>query len=69
MADVWGLIPSQNGLIHIEIEIKTGTGRQSKAQKVWEKFIQNMGGIYIVAREPDQTINELKSLIQGIPTQ
>lgn len=67
MADLWGLIPTPNGLIHIEIEVKTGSARQSKDQKNWEKFINGMGGIYIVARDPIETEKRLKSLIQGIP--
>ncbi len=67
MADLYALFPCRFGLIHIEIEVKTGNARQSKDQKNWEKFIKNMGGHYFIAREVDQIENEMESLIQGIP--
>ena len=67
MADVWGIIPYKGHLVHVEIEIKTGNARQSKAQKAWEKFIKEMGGVYVLAREPDQTIADLRFQIYGTP--
>jgi hypothetical protein len=68
MADLYALFPSEFGLIHIEIEVKTGSARQSKDQKNWEKFIKGMGGIYIVARDAEETEKELERLIQGVPS-
>lgn len=67
MADLWGLYPTDYGLIHIEIEVKTGNARQNKDQKIWEQFITGMGGIYIVAREPEETKKRLESLLTKIP--
>lgn len=67
MADLWALYPSELGLIHLEIEIKTGKATQSKAQKVWEKFITSMGGFYIVAKDEIETERKLESLIRRIP--
>lgn len=67
MADLYCLIPSDYGLIHVEIEVKTGSARQSKDQKNWEKFINSMGGHYFVARELDDIEMKMESLIKGIP--
>jgi len=65
MADLWGLVPTHNGLIHIEIEVKTGSSRQSKVQKTWQKFIESMGGHYFVVRDDLTEIEEiLASLIK-----
>ena len=69
MADVWGLIPHNGQLIHIEIEVKTGNAKQSKDQKKWEKFITNLDGIYIVARNLEQTVAELRFQMYGTPKQ
>jgi len=65
MADMYGLIKTDNGLIHIEIEIKSGKGVQTKEQKVWQKFIESMNGLYIVGREPEQVENEVKEYLNA----
>jgi hypothetical protein len=67
MADVWGLIPHNGQLIHVEIEVKTGNAKQSRDQKKWEKFINNLDGIYIIARSVEQTVAELRFQIYGTP--
>ena len=47
-ADISGIIaPSGRRL---EIECKSGTGRQTEAQKAWQRMIEGMGGVYVVAR-------------------
>lgn len=43
------IIAVHNGR-HIEIECKTAVGRQSPAQKIHQKRIEQAGGIYILAR-------------------
>ena len=42
------------------IEAKTGSARQSEAQKRFEKAITSRGGIYIVARSVDDALKILK---------
>lgn len=34
----------------VAIEVKTATGRQSKAQQQWQQNVERAGGIYILAR-------------------
>lgn len=43
----------------IEIEFKIGADRQRKEQVVWETFISSLGGLYIVARNEHDTINQI----------
>jgi len=45
-ADLWAFV---NGL-HIEIEVKSPTGRQSKDQKNWQATVEKHGCVYILAR-------------------
>ena len=51
MADLWALVPSNLGLIHIEMEVKSGKSKQSPNQITWEKFIQSMGGLYVIVND------------------
>jgi len=60
MADLYALVDTVTGLIHVEIEIKSGQARQSKDQKKWQSRIELMGGLYILGRSSDQVIDELK---------
>ena len=60
MADLYLIVESKHGLIHIEIEIKSGKADQSPAQKHWQKVIESMGGLYILGRTSEQVISELK---------
>lgn len=48
--DIWGIV---NGGLHVEIEVKKEDGRQSKAQKNFERMIVRFGGLYILARSVD----------------
>jgi hypothetical protein len=50
-ADILGVKGPTGQLICIEI--KTGSARQSEAQKRFEKVITERGGIYVVARSVD----------------
>jgi hypothetical protein len=42
-----------------EIEFKTGNAKQQKNQKIWEKYISSLGGLYIVARNEHDTVNQV----------
>jgi len=44
----------------LEIEIKTGTGRQEEDQKSFALMIEKHGGIYILARSVEQALADLK---------
>lgn len=63
MADLYATLNTQYGLIHLEFEIKSGQARQSKDQKKWEKFINDMGGYYFVIncveKDTQKVLNEL----------
>jgi len=60
MADAYAIYSTKYGLIHIEIECKSGNAKQSKDQKNWQRFIESLGGIYILLRDVDNAISELK---------
>jgi hypothetical protein len=47
VADIIGILP--NG-IHLEIEVKTETGKQSADQAIHQKRVESLGGVYILAR-------------------
>ena len=49
-ADLSGILPDGRRL---EIEVKTVNGRQSTAQKNWQKMIEKFNGVYILARSVD----------------
>ena len=36
----------------LEVEVKSATGRQSKAQRAFQKMIEKFGGLYVLARGP-----------------
>lgn len=50
MADLTGLVSCGKRL---EIEVKAPEGRQSVEQKVWERVIVSLGGLYCLARSTD----------------
>lgn len=47
IADILGVLP---GGIHLEIEVKTAVGKQSPDQRVHQKRVEDLGGVYILAR-------------------
>lgn len=55
-ADITGIILMGRFGIRLEIECKTGSGKQREAQINYEKMIKSLGGIYIVAREDWKTV-------------
>ncbi len=48
---------------HIEIEIKTGSGRLSKHQQVHRDYVHRAGGIYIIARDVPADFDPLYQLL------
>lgn len=48
----------------IGIEVKTRTGRQSEAQKQWQRNCERAGGLYILARSVDDVRNRL--IMEGL---
>jgi hypothetical protein len=61
-ADVYGLLNSKLGLIHIEIEFKSGQAKQSKDQKNWQTFIEKNNGFYFLVRD-ENDIHLIKSAL------
>ena len=45
--DILGII---EGGTFLSIEVKSGKARQSKQQKIFQKMVTSLGGLYIVAR-------------------
>lgn len=45
--------------IRVEIEVKTDEGKQSPAQKAFQQRVEDLGGIYVLARSVDDVIREL----------
>jgi len=39
--------------IACQIEVKTPTGRQSQQQKYWQEAVEQRGGVYVLARDPN----------------
>lgn len=59
MADLGG-IAGPTGT-RVEIECKAGAGRQSEAQRNYERMIKKHGGIYILARSAEQAKSDLEA--------
>jgi hypothetical protein len=60
MADAYGLLKTQSGVIHLEFEFKTGKAVQTKEQKNWENFIVGMNGFFLVVRDEGQAVKQIK---------
>lgn len=65
MADCYALVPTKVGLIHVELEFKTGKAVLSKAQKNWRRFILSMNGIHVTVRNENEAVSELKGKLNG----
>lgn len=65
-ADISATIPIQtkNGLIglSVKIEVKFGKDKQSDAQKKYQKNIEAVGGIYMIAKNFDDFILEFREI-------
>lgn len=56
-ADVTGITPDGRRL---EIELKTESGKQREEQKNFEQMIRAAGGIYILARSPEEAMSKFR---------
>ena len=52
-SDILGCSPL--GGRFVAVEVKTGTGRQSAGQKRFQRAVEMRGGIYVLARCPEDT--------------
>lgn len=50
MADIGGVLSDGRCL---QVETKTATGRLREAQIAWREMVISMGGLYVLARSPD----------------
>lgn len=57
MADLSGILSDGRRL---EIEVKSATGRQSDAQKNYQRMIERFGGIYLVAHSLPEALAQLR---------
>ena len=57
-SDLYGFYKGQ----HIEIEIKTGSGRLSKAQQNWRDLCLTCGVKWCLARSVDDALNLIKEI-------
>ena len=51
-ADLSGIVraPSEVKGVRLEIEVKSATGKQTKEQAEWQKFIESWGGVYVLVK-------------------
>ena len=63
-ADITGIWKAYGGK-RIEIECKTGAAKQTKDQIAFQKMIEDMGGIYIIARSVDDVKHLVKMQFGG----
>ena len=65
MADAYAIHTSVHGMIHLEFEFKTGSAVQNPDQKIWESFIQVMGGFYLLIRDERQAVVDIKKYLKS----
>jgi len=66
-ADITGILRLPSGVgLRVEIEVKAGRDSQSEAQRVFERMITAHGGIYLIARDVEQTLAELRRIVDAL---
>lgn len=65
ISDVVGLVPTPHGARIIFIECKTRTGKQRLAQKNWQRAVEALGAVYVVARTGAQAV---EGVTRGLQT-
>ena len=68
MSDVYILVPTALGIMHIECECKTGQATLSKPQKKWRTLIESMGGHFILFHDKHELKKELEKCLTKFPT-
>lgn len=63
-ADLWAIVRREkDGIgIHVEIEVKSGQAQLGKRQVCFRNMILQMGGRYIICRDPLITAAELEAI-------
>jgi hypothetical protein len=56
-----------NHYIALAIEMKTKSGRQSDAQKEWQRFFEAAGGKYVIVRDYEEFKAVIKEYIRNVP--
>jgi hypothetical protein len=60
-ADIDGIVGPHGR--RLAIEVKAGRDKQSEAQRSFQKMIESHGGIYIIARDVEGALAELRGRI------
>lgn len=60
--DLTGLVVRGGVGARLEIEVKTGSGKLSKDQRLFRAMILSMGGYYIEARSVEQVLSEVEAI-------
>lgn len=55
--DISGIL---RGGRRVEIEVKTGTGKQRESQLRFQQMIEEYGGLYILARSVQDAVTEIQ---------
>jgi hypothetical protein len=63
MADAWGWLPLPEYTLIIEVEFKTGKAVQSPDQKKWQKFCESYGVLYILCRDEEDIVKNIRARI------
>ena len=64
-ADCWGWFSCHNILVHVEVEFKTGKAVQRPEQKMWQEYIESVGGCYILCRTENCIIEQLEKYLKS----
>lgn len=59
MADLTGLVGPWGR--SLSVEVKSATGTQSPAQVAYQRTVEALGGIYILARSPESALIQLQT--------
>lgn len=57
---------ASNGYHCLAIEMKTKTGRQSPEQKLFQLYLENAGGKYVVCRTYDDFVSVVSEYVNGM---
>jgi hypothetical protein len=62
-ADLLGIL---RGGRFLAVEVKTAKGRQSEAQRNFQRMIESMGGVYVLARDVQTVVGVIDDETGGI---
>ena len=51
----------------LAIELKTKTGRQSAEQKIFQRYFEAAGGLYVIVRSFEEFVEVVNKYVYGIP--